>query len=931
VRRWLLVATLVGLCSAGLVGGGAAPSWATSSGGLGGLDQSFGNTEQPGIGAIAIGGSLASSIAIDPADSNAIAIAGDSPNGSQGYDMAVGMLTSSGAEQSQSVFSVDGQSTAATATTLATDGDIVLAGWAGVSPQTPVIAALTPSGSNLDPDGSFGSSGAVQLGALAATAGYDGGEFTAVVACSATYASNWPALCPSASDLYAVGTVSVFNQPEILVARFGATGLDTTFGAGAGYVLLAFPAFGTPPTPGADGSTVTALQIDAASGDLVIAGASDIVKLSCSQGSYDEAFLAGYTVSGGAVAPDSSFVSGGGSDLPVANGTNCGNSQFDAVAIDQASGDSGDLIASGSEFGPGVTPGGATSSAVGLLALFSLAAHTSDGFSTATGFGTSGTLTTGGTGGINELNSVAVLPSTTEGASILTAGQEYSSVLGAFSIAVQHYSFAGTLDPNFGSSGTTLLQCGNPGIDGCGSVLAVQASGGIEVGGGLQGVSSSVTSGLGVAQLTDRSVSVGAPGSNIEDSSGSAAPAVFTVTVSSPNDPLLAGLPSGLPVDFDTVNGTGKSPNNYTAESGEITFPCSSFTQPSIVSCVQGNELEATVAVPTAYPANATGSATFSLSLSDAVGASIDTSSALATIDYPAQTAPPPTTSSTSTTSTTVVVQHVTTTTTTTTIPKKKTTKKHKKSKPVAPGYWLVSSSGTVFAYGAAKSHGSEPAKKLSGTIVAMAATSDGYWLASSTGAVYAFGNAHNYGSVSKKTLNGKIVAMAVSAASKGYWLVSSTGWVYPFGNAGNFGSVAASQLNGKIVAIAASGSDKGYWLVSSTGVIYVFGSDAYNYGSAPKQHSGNVVAMVAAASGRGYWFLTSTGQVYNFGDAHPYGSITAKQKLAGSAVAIVAAPGFGGYWIASTSGGIYPFGAAKSYGSVASKKGTTIVGAAST
>ena len=77
-----------------------------------------------------------------------------------------------------------------------------------------------------------------------------------------------------------------------------------------------------------------------------------------------------------------------------------------------------------------------------------------------------------------------------------------------------------------------------------------------------------------------------------------------------------------------------------------------------------------------------------------------------------------------------------------------------------------------------------------------------GYWLVTSTGVVRAFGNAVNYGSPSKSKLHlsKPIVGIAATPDGKGYWLVASNGGVFNYGDAASYGSPAELHLSKPIV-----------------------------------------------------------------------------------------------------------------------------------
>lgn len=68
-------------------------------------------------------------------------------------------------------------------------------------------------------------------------------------------------------------------------------------------------------------------------------------------------------------------------------------------------------------------------------------------------------------------------------------------------------------------------------------------------------------------------------------------------------------------------------------------------------------------------------------------------------------------------------------------------------------GYWIVDSTGAVFAYGDAQYHGGANTTHLNAAIVGIASTPDdgGYWLLGADGGVFAYGNAAFYGAPTGK------------------------------------------------------------------------------------------------------------------------------------------------------------------------------------
>src|SRR5271156_5384581 len=63
----------------------------------------------------------------------------------------------------------------------------------------------------------------------------------------------------------------------------------------------------------------------------------------------------------------------------------------------------------------------------------------------------------------------------------------------------------------------------------------------------------------------------------------------------------------------------------------------------------------------------------------------------------------------------------------------------------------------------------------------ASTANGEGYWMVTSTGKVYAFGNAKLYGDMSGKHLDQPIVGIIAAPDSKGYWLVAKDGGIFSF------------------------------------------------------------------------------------------------------------------------------------------------------
>ncbi len=232
-----------------------------------------------------------------------------------------------------------------------------------------------------------------------------------------------------------------------------------------------------------------------------------------------------------------------------------------------------------------------------------------------------------------------------------------------------------------------------------------------------------------------------------------------------------------------------------------------------------------------------------------------------------------------------------------------------------ADGYWLVSSTGSVFTFGKAGSFGSLSGKSTNGSIVSIVATADnnGYWLAGSDGSVDVFGDAFNYGNA-KGISSAPIVAMVATPDTKGYWLVASNGGVFSFGDAQFYGSMGGKPLNQPIVGMDTTPDGQGYWLVASDGGIFSFG-DAQFYGSTGAITLDKpIFGMSSTLDGKGYWLVASDGGIFSFGDAQFYGSMPG-QALYATATGMVTSPDGLGYEIVTANGEVNAFGDAPRYG----------------
>jgi N-acetylmuramoyl-L-alanine amidase len=205
---------------------------------------------------------------------------------------------------------------------------------------------------------------------------------------------------------------------------------------------------------------------------------------------------------------------------------------------------------------------------------------------------------------------------------------------------------------------------------------------------------------------------------------------------------------------------------------------------------------------------------------------------------------------------------------------------------PTGGGYWLVASDGGVFAFGTAGFHGSTGGIALVAPIVGMVATptGGGYWLVASDGGVFAFGSARFYGSMGGMPLDAPVVDMGATPTGGGYWLVASDGGVFAFGSAPFEGSMGGRPLVKPVVTMAADPSTGGYWLFTSDGGVFAFGAPFL--GSMGGQPLHRPVIDASATDGQGYLLLGADGGVFNFGDA-PFLGTAPGPPLAGTVIAL--------------------------------------------
>ena len=105
--------------------------------------------------------------------------------------------------------------------------------------------------------------------------------------------------------------------------------------------------------------------------------------------------------------------------------------------------------------------------------------------------------------------------------------------------------------------------------------------------------------------------------------------------------------------------------------------------------------------------------------------------------------------------------------------------------------------------------------------------SNSGYSVVTSSGSVYAFGTSSYNGGINGN-LNKPIVSGFSTPDRNGYYLVAADGGVFAFGDATFQGSLGAMPLNKPIVSGFATPDGKGYDLVAADGGVFSFGNATF-------------------------------------------------------------------------------------------------------
>ena len=184
-----------------------------------------------------------------------------------------------------------------------------------------------------------------------------------------------------------------------------------------------------------------------------------------------------------------------------------------------------------------------------------------------------------------------------------------------------------------------------------------------------------------------------------------------------------------------------------------------------------------------------------------------------------------------------------------------------------------------------------------------------GYWMVGSSGAVYAFGTATDFGGITGPLGKATAVDLEPIPSGNGYWIVDDTGRVYPFGDAADFGSAGGirSATGERVTSLSTTPSGRGYWIFTSAGRVLPFGDAAFLGDVSHLRLAGPVLDSIVTPSGRGYYMVASDGGIFAFGDADFHGSMGG-HKLNAPVQSLVPDGDGIGYWLVASDGGIFAF-----------------------
>ncbi len=158
-----------------------------------------------------------------------------------------------------------------------------------------------------------------------------------------------------------------------------------------------------------------------------------------------------------------------------------------------------------------------------------------------------------------------------------------------------------------------------------------------------------------------------------------------------------------------------------------------------------------------------------------------------------------------------------------------------------AGGYLAYTACGNIYNEAGAPWYGSEAGKISNAAGLAVTPDGAGYWLITATGTVYAYGDATTGTSISPACP----IIGAVGDPAGGYFAYTACGNIYNEAGAPWYGSDAGNITNGAGLAATADGG--GYWLITSGGTVYAYGDAT---GGTSVSSSNSITGAVGSPAG---------------------------------------------------------------------------------
>ncbi|HEY6474774.1 MAG TPA: hypothetical protein VIY26_17895, partial [Acidimicrobiales bacterium] len=122
-------------------------------------------------------------------------------------------------------------------------------------------------------------------------------------------------------------------------------------------------------------------------------------------------------------------------------------------------------------------------------------------------------------------------------------------------------------------------------------------------------------------------------------------------------------------------------------------------------------------------------------------------------------------------------------------------------------------------------------------------ATGGGYWVVTTTGSVYAFGDAHNYGAPGAQS--SPMSSAVATPDGGGYWILEANGQVFSYGDAPGLGSPPPGSAGGldPAASIFSTSDGGGYWVVTALGKVDNFGDAPFDSDMSGTHLAGPIIA----------------------------------------------------------------------------------------